>query len=298
MKYSTYKEDYLEDQIQLVTKVTKDWFGFGYPNSAEQLKEVYSRETFTPDTRHYLYDNDKLVGFIASAVENKEGEIQYGSIQYPFVDAGNDEERLKLEQKLLKKATETLKEKGVNIIRSTFNDDWPISSFKSMYEEKQAVQRAAIMENFMKYASTPTSPNIVAMDMEKHIQAFHKGVTKQFPDMTEEQMIEILKRAQEGPGHLKRLLAIENDMVVAQGRIGTFENESDNSVNAFLIIFAYHEDGVKYKAEIIKGLLKELEGKEIKELRLTHTYSDADPESGFDEFNLNFSAFRLYEINL
>jgi hypothetical protein len=96
MKYSNYKEEFLERQVKLVNSVTKGW-DFGYPN-VEQLKEVYSRENFTPETRHYYFEGDDLVGFIASAVENKEGDIQYGSIQMPFVNLADEELKKELEK--------------------------------------------------------------------------------------------------------------------------------------------------------------------------------------------------------
>ncbi len=291
MKYNTYKEEFLEKQVELVNKVTEGW-NFGYPD-AEQLKEVYGRENFTPDTRHYILLEDELVGFVASAVENKEGEIQYGSIQIPFVNVADKQKKQELEVELMERAKSTLKEKGVDIIRSNFNEDWPIDFVKSLYDEKDPIQRTAEMPNFKEIELGPSSGKVVEIDMEKHLDAFHKGVTNQFPEMTMEQMINILKQAQEGQGYVKNFLAIENDTVVAQGRAGTFEDQ------AFIVIFAYHNDGVKYKAEIIRKLvneIKDMEGLNI--VRLMHTYSDAAPEVGFDEFKLKFSKIKRYEINL
>ena len=128
MKYSNYKEEFLEKQVKLVNTVTKGWI-FNYP-SAEQLKETYSGDNFTPDTRHYFFEGDDLVGFVASAVENKEGDIQYGSIQMPFVNLTNEDKKKELETKLIEKAKMTLKEKGVDIIRSNFNEKWPVDFIK------------------------------------------------------------------------------------------------------------------------------------------------------------------------
>ncbi len=291
MKYSTYKEEFLEKQVALVNNVTEGW-NFNYPN-AEQLKEAYGRENFTPDTRHYLFVEDELVGFVASAVENKEGEIQYGSIQLPFVNLANKKKKQELELELIERAKATLKEKGVNIIRSNFEESWPLDNVKSQYDEKDPIQRTAEISNFKEIELGPSSGNVVEMDMEKHLDAFHKGVITQFPEMTMEQMVNILKQAQDGEGFVRRYLAIENDMAVAQGRAGIFENQ------VFILIFAYHSDGVKYKAEIVRKLVndtKDTEGLNI--VRLTHTYSDAAPEEGFDEFKLEFSQTKRYEIKL
>ena len=141
MKYSNYKEEFLEKQVVLVNSVTEGWI-FNYPN-AEQLKETYSGEKFTPDTRHYFFEGDALVGFVSSAVENKEGDIQYGSIQLPMVNLRDEEKKKELEIKLLEKAKMTLKEKGVDVIRSYFNETWPVDYMKSLYEEKAPTQRTA-----------------------------------------------------------------------------------------------------------------------------------------------------------
>ena len=291
MIYSTYKVEFLEKQVELVNKVTEGW-NFQYPN-AEQLKEVYGRENFTKDTRHYLLAEDELVGFVASAVENKEGDIQYGSIQMPFVNLADKEKKQELEIELMEKAKATLKEKGVNIIRSNFNEDWPIDYIKSLFEEKEPIQRTAEIPNFKEIDLGPSSGNVVEIDMERHLDAFHKGVTNQFPEMTMEQMKNILKQAHEGQGHVKRYVVIENDMVVVQGRASIFEDQ------AFIIIFAYHPNGVKYKAEIIRKLINDIKDTEgLNVVRLTHTYSDAAPEEGFDEFNLKFSKILRYEMKL
>ena len=48
-------------------------------------------DTFSPETRHYAYENNELVGFLASAVEGEFEGIVYGTIQYPFVSKGNEE---------------------------------------------------------------------------------------------------------------------------------------------------------------------------------------------------------------
>ena len=290
MNYSTYKEEYLDRQVELVNSVTKGW-DFGYPD-AEQLKEVYSRENFTPETRHYYFEGDDLVGFVASAVENKEGDIQYGSIQMPFVNLADEVMKKDLEKKLLERAKATLKEKGVNLIRSNFNEKWPVDYIKSFYTEKETLQRTAEILNYKEIGLGPSSGNVVDMNMETHLDIFHKGLINQFPEMTLEQMIGILKQASESQGFVKRLLAIENDMVVAQGRAGIFEDQG------FILIFAYHVDGIKYKAEIIRSLLNEIKDRELKIVRLTHTYQDAAPEDGYDDFNLDFVATKRYEMML
>jgi hypothetical protein len=37
---------------------------------------------------------------------------------------------------------------------------------------------------------------------------------------------------------------------------------------------------------------------ELKTVRLTHTYQDAGPEDGFEEFDLDFAITKRYEMKL
>ena len=119
IKFKTYKEEFLEDQVKLVREVTKDWNGFHYPNS-EKIQQMYeNNKNFSPETRHYAYENNVLIGFLASSVEGEYDGIKYGSIQYPFVREGNEEIR----DKLMEKAIKTLQERNVQAIVTYIYED-------------------------------------------------------------------------------------------------------------------------------------------------------------------------------
>ena len=53
---------------------------------------------------------------------------------------------------------------------------------------------------------------------------------------------------------------------------------------------------IQGKRNSLRKELKDLN--DITELTLTHTYLDADPEEGFDDFDLEFTCFNRYEIKL
>ena len=115
MQFKIYDESRLDEHIELVNDVIKDWEWISWYPTKEQLKVAYSREGFTSDTRHYLYDGDKLVAFLSSAVEEVDDNgIQHGSIHRPFVRKGYEH----VEDKLLKKTLDELKARGVKIIRT------------------------------------------------------------------------------------------------------------------------------------------------------------------------------------
>lgn len=120
MKFKTYSEERLDDQIALINDVIKDWSWKCWYPQKEKLKEIYSREGFTPETRHYVYDNDLLVGFLSSAVEEKAEGIQYGSIHILFIRKGYEH----IEKEIMKKTFAVLKSKGVQVIRTSSMPGW------------------------------------------------------------------------------------------------------------------------------------------------------------------------------
>lgn len=292
MEFCTYNEQYLNNQVKLVRKVTNDWKNFSYPD-VQRLKSIYSKETFTPDTRHYLFDDDNLVGFLSSAVEGIEGGILYGSIQYPFVDVSDITKRIELQKDLMDRAKSTLKKKGVSVIRSIFNESWPVNSVRALYDSANNLQRVAEIPNFHELASDNVSPSIVEFNSVQHMDAFHKGVTLQFPDMTFNQMEEILASAHETKGFVNRYVVVEQNMVIAQGRITVYDDTAN------LVIFSYHVNGAKYKEGIIRKLLFNMnKDYTVKAVNLVHTYLDAVPEEGFDNLNLKFEKAIRYEMKL
>ncbi|MHA2249066.1 MAG: hypothetical protein ACXAD7_01830 [Candidatus Kariarchaeaceae archaeon] len=120
ISFETYSTDKIDAQVQLVNNIAKSWTAFGYPD-AKALKNAYvSNPDFTPETRHYMYDNKKLVGFLSSAVESEKDGKLYGSIQYPFLL----KEYKSFEKELMNRAIEVLKAKGVAVITTNLYHLW------------------------------------------------------------------------------------------------------------------------------------------------------------------------------
>jgi hypothetical protein len=120
LNFKTYDESLLDDQIELVKDVIKDWnWVIWYPNK-KSLQESYSRAGFSPDTRHYIFDGDKLVGFLSSTIEKEIEGVLYGSIHIPFIRKGYEH----IETKLIEKALDVLKTKGAKAIRSFAMPGW------------------------------------------------------------------------------------------------------------------------------------------------------------------------------
>lgn len=120
VEFKTYDESKLDEQIELVKDVIKDWdWVIWYPNK-KSLKESYSLENFTPETRHYVYDKKKLVGFLSSTVEREIDGILWGSIHIPFIRKDYEY----IEKDLMNRTIELLKSKGVKAIRAIAMPGW------------------------------------------------------------------------------------------------------------------------------------------------------------------------------
>ncbi|NPD89011.1 MAG: hypothetical protein HGN29_09805 [Asgard group archaeon] len=68
-----YDESYIEDQVRIGTLLAERTFTYGQ-SSVEQIKQVYAREDFDPETRLYCFKGDELVGFIGARVREDEEE--------------------------------------------------------------------------------------------------------------------------------------------------------------------------------------------------------------------------------
>jgi hypothetical protein len=109
-----HKEEYLDDQVRLGYEATKDWVSTGQiPLSI--IKRMYeSNENFTPETRHYAFKDDKMVGYVISAVDREIEGIKEASMQFPKIPSKDKE----IEKMLMEKTLSVLKEKGANILRT------------------------------------------------------------------------------------------------------------------------------------------------------------------------------------
>ncbi|MHA2249918.1 MAG: hypothetical protein ACXAD7_06130 [Candidatus Kariarchaeaceae archaeon] len=167
IEFKTYEESRLSDHLKLVLEVMEDWeWKAWYPNE-DELKAVYSREGFTADTRHYVYDGDELVGFLSSAVEDLVEGVQFGSFHIPYIKKGYEH----IEDKLMAKTIETLKAKGVQTIRASTMPGWgPMMQIleKLNFEQKTLLAYRTVFEVSEFDNSDYVKPDhIVEIDIQK-----------------------------------------------------------------------------------------------------------------------------------
>ena len=107
-----YKEEYIKDQVRLGFEATRDWVSTGQL-PASVIKRIYnSNEDFTPETRHYAFKDDEMVGYVISAVDREIDGIKEASMQFPKMPSKDKE----IEKILMEKTLTVLKEKGANIL--------------------------------------------------------------------------------------------------------------------------------------------------------------------------------------
>jgi hypothetical protein len=114
----SYQEAFLQEQERVGKEATKNWSSFSQ-TPAEQLKELYSQPDFDPETRHYCFKDDELVGFLTSQIFES-NEVKKADLEFPLVLPAHKE----AEDLLYKKAIDTLKDRGVTIVRSRASELW------------------------------------------------------------------------------------------------------------------------------------------------------------------------------
>ena len=111
----SYQEEFLDAQERVGREATKNWTSFAQ-TPADQLKLAYSQPGFDPETRHYCFENGELVGFLTSKAE----EDGKASLEFPIVLPDHED----AESLLFEKAVDTLRKKGVKVIRTRVSKGW------------------------------------------------------------------------------------------------------------------------------------------------------------------------------
>ncbi|MFX0094602.1 MAG: hypothetical protein ACFFBD_22900 [Candidatus Hodarchaeota archaeon] len=178
MKYEikSYQEEFLDDQVRIGTAVLSQW-RFAGQTPKEQLKQTYSQQEFTPETRLYAFHEGKMAGFVTSYVLEEEG-VKKARIEIPIVTKGHEEAR----NALFEEATKVLKEKGVKILRTRAGEYWTgttqlAEAFGFKYTSVLARESRKRI-NEIKISIDPVDVN--SYDPKKEFNQLVKLVMKQF----------------------------------------------------------------------------------------------------------------------
>ncbi len=293
IEFKNYHESMLDDQVALVAEVTKDWAMWGYPDK-DGLIQAYAREGFTPETRHYAYDGDKLVGFVSSAVEQEQEGVQYGSIQVPFIKKGHEH----LEEKLMKKAVSTLKAKGVQVIRTNLRPGWGDAlSISKKYGYGEGTVTAHIAEfqvdDIRIESDYKTSGQVREVDIDNDKVPLAKAFTTEMPQ-TEEEILALIEAWKETDRFMANAIVREEDRVLSHSMI--LANQQ-NPERAFMTGISIYEEGREaLLKDVFIHLINVAKKNGVK--TLTHPAVSEEMTSEYEQFGISFIQVRRFEIKV
>ncbi len=290
MRFEIYDKSRLDDQVKFIDEVTDSWKWKPWYPSKEDLTEIYSRENFTADTRHYVYDGNELVAFLSSAVEGIVDGEQTGSIHIPFVKEGYKE----VEEVLMKKTIETLKTKGVKTIFAYIMPAWgdaeEIITKRGFSKKKLLAYRALILVKDFADKDINVSENLKNVDIKRDrelvIEMIHK--TRGIPRNEVEKIVDDL---------------IVKDLVVA----GSLMQDGDDVAGGLLYKAYQPEKGFLRISCLSKNKKKNLivdnfeflvqKADEAGLELLWHQVPDTSFIDHYKKFNLNFEPFNEYVLS-
>ncbi len=284
IEFRNYAEDLLDAHIELVKEV--DYPALYYPDKKE-LKELYSGDNFTPETRYYAFFKGELIGFIPSAVEEKVDDIQYGSIHFPFIKEGFEE----VEEELFEKTLAVLKSKNVDVIYTYIRDDWNPDSFL----EKHEFSVGELLQFDAEFSIEKLIPNnyerpssLCAFEYKKHKEKIRDAFNQLNIGVDPGPMLE---RWIKDPTFVMGVVFLMKEKIMAMGRMNRFPRV-ENSCGVRIYTFG------KNNQDIRKSLFEDLL---VQALKNEFTYMFLSiPAKGISDceikgYDINFVPFRRYE---
>ena len=297
MEFKIYEESRLKDLGELVKEVVSEWPQDPWYPSMEQLKQTYeNNENFTPETRHFLYDGDKLVAFLASALEEKDEEtgIQWGSIHMPFIRKGYEE----VESKLYKKTIGLLKEKGAQKIRAYSRPDHgyiPDLLEKWGFEKTEEGGKRAILkaEDFVpKDYKIPEYIKELDLNKDEHLEKFKKVYLKARKEVKEEDFDNTMKLFRERDLPISCVL-VKKDKILSYGLLYKAEQPEKSFLSSIPV---FDEE----KPEVIKKVIAYMAHKAVEKgyKEIYHALVDQEREELYQKMGIEFTPSFRYELKL
>lgn len=105
-----YQKGFEQDQARIGLEVARNWV-WPYAYSLEDLFKAHSQPDFDPDTRHYCFLDDEMVGYMVSLVTpSGDRASSIANLDFPRMMPGHE----KAAGLLIQRALETLKDKNVS----------------------------------------------------------------------------------------------------------------------------------------------------------------------------------------
>lgn len=102
-----YQKGFEQDQVRIGREVARKWV-WPYAYDYEGLLKIHAQPDFDPDTHHYCFWGDVMVGYMFSVVTPSSGDDVYSAhLDFPRMMPGHEQAA----ELLIERAFETLKKK-------------------------------------------------------------------------------------------------------------------------------------------------------------------------------------------
>lgn len=295
MEFKIYEESRLKDLGELVKEVVSEWPQDPWYPTMEQLKQAYdNNENFTPETRHFLYEGDKLVAFLSSALEAEVDGVQWGSLHFPFIRKGYEE----VEEKLRDKTIDLLKSMGAQAIYAynrLENGYIPDLLKKWGFEQKEEAGRRVILS-----ASKLANPKYMQPDYlkeidlneDKDLSKFKKVYLKARKEVEEANFDETMKMFRERDLTISCVIA-KKDEVLSYGLLYKADQLKRSFLSSIPIFNEEHEYVLKDVFDFMVNKAKE-KGYD----KIYHQLVDEEREKLYSDMEIEFSPNYRYELKL
>ncbi len=109
-----YQKGYEPDQVRIGREVAKDWI-WPYAYNLEDLLKVHAQPDFDPQTRHYCFLGEAMVGYMFSLITpSDESAAATAYLDFPRMLPGHEQAA----ELMIARAFERLKDRGVSLVTS------------------------------------------------------------------------------------------------------------------------------------------------------------------------------------
>ncbi|MHA1200269.1 MAG: hypothetical protein ACTSQF_13165 [Candidatus Heimdallarchaeaceae archaeon] len=295
MEFKTYEESRLNDLGELVKEVVSEWPQDPWYPTMDQLKDAYDRnENFTPETRHFLYDGDKLIAFLSSAMEEEVEGVQMGSIHMPFIRKGYEE----VESKLYDKTIGLLKEKGAQKIRAYTRPEHgyiPKLLEKWGFEKKEETGKRALLSSSKLVDPKYEEPDYFQeLDLKKDedLLKFKEVYLKSRKEVKPEDFDETMNLFRERDLTISCVL-LKKDEVLSYGLLYKSDLPKRSFMSSIPVFDEEHQYVLK---EVFNYLVNKAYHKGYEEIY--HALVDQEREELYKKMGIEFTPSFRYELKL
>lgn len=253
-----YQKGFEDDQAKVGIEVAQSW-KYAHQTSADRLKEIYSLPEFDPETRHYCFEKDKMVGFLTSKViEPKEDGKRRASLVFPSVLPGYE----KAADLLIEKAFETLKKKDVEVVETYVSaisgNNYDLAK-KWDYKHIQDIDNIVFILNGWEIKADLDTSKIRKFDHEKDFDKW-LSLVKEYDGLTDEQTEQLVKELKNEQDNIVAHLVIEEDEEIV-GTTMIFRNEIKPSTANLAYTYVTNAEYLKMLATKVKeiGVKKDID---------------------------------------